>query len=255
MRLAFVNWRSALLLAFLSRYIAFFNPTITLQTRKGTVLDIPPGDRTWWSSLESFPFDCYRLKEIEDSTSFTFLDVGANIGTFSLAVAERFEGAVGIAIEPVPLTFRFLRRNLAQNGIGGSVAPEWGAITSQGETMEIHWNSRDSSTASSLLRGGIDAVAISVPAFRLEDVVESFDDGIDLVKIDIEGAEYGLLTDIVSLVQTVSIRRLIIEYHDVDGHGVPEILAALSRSPMKPVRIDQSSTAGVGLIFFDRGGE
>src|SRR5207248_910045 len=46
-----------------------------------------------------------------------FIDVGANVGSYTVLAA----GAVGsrvFAVEPIPTTFGFLRRNVALNGLG-----------------------------------------------------------------------------------------------------------------------------------------
>jgi len=252
-KVGFVNWRTLLGLTFVSRYVPWLKPTIRWCTRLGTTFFIPPGDRTWWSSLESFPFDCYRLGELTPKQAFTFLDIGANIGTFSLAVAERFDGAKGIAVEPVPDTFHFLRRNLSQNGLETSILPIWGAVTSHGTVMDVFCNPRDSSRATLLEDSNTNVgQRISVPALRLNELARTFPEGLDLVKIDIEGAEYELLEDIKLLVETIPVATLVIEYHNVVGHSASELISALDQSPMTLVRDDRSSTPGVGLVFFAR---
>jgi len=252
-KVGFVNWRTLLGLTFVSRYVPWLKPTIRWQTRLGTTFFIPPGDRTWWSSLESFPFDCYRLGELAPKTAFTFLDIGANIGTFSLAVAERFEGARGIAAEPVPNTFSFLQRNLSQNGLQPTVVPIWGAVTSQGAFMDVFCDPRDSSRATLLKdENSKGRQRIKVPALRLNDLARTFPDGLDFVKIDIEGGEYELLDDIRFMVESVRVARLVIEYHNVNGHGPSDLISTLDQGPMSLVRDDRSSTPGVGLVFFDR---
>ena len=54
------------------------------------------------------------------NASGSFVDVGANIGSYTI-LASKVCGASTIAIEPLPSTFERLKRNLAANGIGGSV--------------------------------------------------------------------------------------------------------------------------------------
>jgi FkbM family methyltransferase len=252
-RKGFTNWPIAAGLAFISRYVPYVDPAIHWSTRQGTSFETPPGDRAWWSSIESFPFDSYRLDELRPRAAFTFLDIGANVGAFSLAVAERFPNARGVAVEPIPRTVRYLRRNLARNGLMPAVSARWGAVTAAGEAVEFVYNSKDSSRATAaVIAPDAAGVRVTVPAFRLTEVAEEFADGIDLVKIDIEGGEYELVEHLAEFVRERSVSRLVIEYHDVVGRGVPDLIDGLAGGPMMPVRNDRSSTPRVGLVFFDR---
>lgn len=54
----------------------------------------------------------------------TFVDVGANIGIYSLHAAPLVKGSGKVfAIEPSPDAFRLLKRNLALNGLADTVVP------------------------------------------------------------------------------------------------------------------------------------
>jgi FkbM family methyltransferase len=253
MKIGFTNWKSLLFLTLISRYVPYLNPTVHWRTRLGTTIVIPPGDRTWWSVMESFSFDCYRLRELTPTHSFSFLDIGANVGTFSLAVAQCFPGANGLAIEPVPNTFRYLRTNLAQNGLQYAVSPIWGAVTPNGREISIYCDPRDSSRAT-VMANEFDRTyyRVDVPGHRLRDLVRGYESGIDLVKIDIEGAEYELIEEVVQLINELRVSRLVIEYHNVDGHSHHDLISRLDKDPMTLVNHDRSSSPGVGLVFFDR---
>jgi FkbM family methyltransferase len=251
-RQGFTNWPVATSLAFVSRYVPRANPVIRWNTRQGTSFETPPGDRAWWSSIEIFPLDSYRLDDLRLRTVFTFLDIGANVGTFSLAVAERFPGARGVAVEPIPRTVRYLRRNLARNGLIPAVSPRWGAVTAAGDAAEFVYDPKDSSRATAVNSPDAAGERVTVPAFRLAELAEEFPGGIDLVKIDIEGGEYELVEHLVEFVRAMPVGRLVIEYHDVPGRGIADLVDALPDGRMEPVRDDQSSTPRVGLVFFDR---
>lgn len=49
-----------------------------------------------------------------------FVDIGANVGTYTI-LASKVRGAKTISFEPDPQTARFLRRNIAVNGIASKV--------------------------------------------------------------------------------------------------------------------------------------
>jgi FkbM family methyltransferase len=118
-----------------------------------------------------------------------FVDVGANVGLFSL-LAARIVGAAGkvIAIEPAPAAAQALRATVDANGLGGIVTiKEIAAGAEQGlGTLSIARNS----THSSLVAGDAAATVVATIA-PLDDAL----DGMlpDMVKIDVEGFEANVI--------------------------------------------------------------
>lgn len=62
------------------------------------------------------------------------LDIGANIGTFSIWASYRWPGSQVYAYEPDPLNFEILQSNLRRNSINSVHAMNW-AIGNEGERM------------------------------------------------------------------------------------------------------------------------
>ena len=111
-----------------------------------------------------------------------FVDVGANVGLYTLWAIE--QGAEVVAIEPVERAIRCLRANLALNGyeattIQAAVADQPGTVT-----MEI-----DRGVANRLVLeiGRGKGRVQEVPAVTLDDVIG--DRVVAGCKIDVEGAE------------------------------------------------------------------
>ena len=117
-----------------------------------------------------------------------FIDVGANVGLWSMELGPRASRV--IAVEANPVTIPVLRENIALNGLGDVV-----------EVLELAaW---DSSGELSLLNPGRHPMAGVMrtvppreglpltPCRRLDDVLDV--DRIDLVKIDTEGADLHVL--------------------------------------------------------------
>ena len=125
------------------------------------------------------------------------LDIGANVGLFSLVGAEA-AGPNGIilAFEPNPVTHTTLLRNLSLNGVGNirtfpvalsdhpgrirlSVPKEVRAQFSYGDSyLSIDPSTHDDPMA-------------QIECKRLDDVLaDQGIDRVDLIKIDVEGAEY-----------------------------------------------------------------
>ena len=125
----------------------------------------------------------------------TFVDVGAHIGLLTLAGA-RAVGSKGkvLAVEPVPSSFDALRRALAINGLTDRVETVRQAVGAHRERCTLLVGSVLGH--SSLIRS--DALSKELTA-EIEVEVSPLDDlikpnaRVDLVKIDVEGAELAVL--------------------------------------------------------------
>jgi FkbM family methyltransferase len=139
-------------------------------------------------------FDPAELALLEStlSPSFVFIDIGANVGTYTLFVATRTgRGARLIAVEPHPQARDRLACNLTLNGIDWvKVVPE--AISDRPGTSRLYLNDRNIGS-SSLQRDweeNITTASIEVLARTLLDLVTQ--EGltrIDCIKADVEGFE------------------------------------------------------------------
>ncbi|MBR0825000.1 FkbM family methyltransferase [Bradyrhizobium manausense] len=140
----------------------------------------------------------YNLDELDFLRQHTpsggvFLDVGANVGTFSLVMA-RHVGAQGkvVAIEPHPTTFARLSFNHAASDVPQVRLVQAAAGPSDGELM-IETDG-DNLGASHVVTGTATAQAIKVPSLRLTRILEEAGvSKVDGLKIDVEGFEDHVL--------------------------------------------------------------
>lgn len=126
-----------------------------------------------------------RLRE-----GFTFIDIGANIGAYSLFVAARAGRSARIlAVEPQPDVFARLAYNIAQNPFGTVKGVACALADKPGElTLFIDPVNRGESSVRIL--NSTTSRAVKVPAVTLLALVENEGyDRIDAVKLDVEGAE------------------------------------------------------------------
>jgi FkbM family methyltransferase len=141
----------------------------------------------------------YNLEELDFLRAHTpvggvFADVGANVGTYAMVLA-RHVGASGkvIAVEPHPVTHARLAFNRAASGFTQAILVAAAAGASDGELM-IETDG-DNLGASHVVTGEPSALAVKVPALRLQRILE--DAGVanvDALKIDVEGFEDRVLT-------------------------------------------------------------
>lgn len=81
----------------------------------------------------------------------------------------------------------------------------------------------------------------SSPTVSLAEVFARMKGQMTFLKIDIEGAEYGLLDDLV----TRSATGLAIEFHDCDEH-IEEIISFVERYPLTLIHVHANPYGGVG---------
>ncbi|MGL5363287.1 MAG: FkbM family methyltransferase [Bosea sp. (in: a-proteobacteria)] len=121
---------------------------------------------------------------------FTFIDVGANVGAYSLFVAARAgKGARILAIEPQPDIFARLTANISFNPFGSIKAVACAVADKPGE-LTLFLDPVNKGESSVRLMRSSAATALKVPATTLLALVQG--EGyqrLDAIKLDVEGAE------------------------------------------------------------------
>jgi FkbM family methyltransferase len=133
------------------------------------------------------------LKSEYESTGdpAVIFDLGANVGFAALFFSRRHPAAQITAVEADPRTYRRLVRNVQQLP---NVTSLHRAVA--GEDGSLNFFSSSSSISSSTRRTGSDDQVVAVPGSRLETLMNEMGvDHIDLLKIDIEGAEFEVLAN------------------------------------------------------------
>ena len=127
---------------------------------------------------------------------FTFVDVGANVGAYSFWVLSLVgeEGRV-VAVEPDPPLARQLRYNVRINGAGERMRVVEAAVSASRGEGTLLLASRNSGENRLVGEGEGDVAAppnsaVPVRVITLADLVaEAGLDGIDCLKVDVEGRE------------------------------------------------------------------
>lgn len=124
------------------------------------------------------------------------VDVGANIGFFSVLFAElAFNGHV-LAIEPEPNNMRLLRKNVTDRGHSERVSLAESAVGSKAGQATLYTASSGNLGDNRLyfsperhgLAASIDRKPVTVPIARIDDLVSSWP-RVDFIKMDIQGFE------------------------------------------------------------------
>ncbi len=164
----------------------------------------------------------------------TVLDLGANIGLTSVWLASHSQGAQKqsnsttpchiLAVEAVLANAEVAVKNFRDNQLKGEVIHS--AVGA--ESGEAWFLGRAESNLGHLTPDGASSRAFRVPVIGICELLDRFPGGaVDLVKMDIEGGEAGLLGQNTEWLARV--RALMIEWHDDQTDSRLLIQAILNR--------------------------
>jgi FkbM family methyltransferase len=171
------------------------------------------------------------------------VDVGANIGVFALFAAASGARRV-LAFEPSAESYDLLQRNIEANRLEGVIQPRRVAVTDEsGRTVRFP---RRSSVMNAIDRSSDANEADEVGTTTLDAILEG-EVRVDLLKIDCEGAEYGIL---LSSAETTyrKVQRLVVELH---AGRQDEIVTHLADRGLRLEKRTADNVVG-GVFWFDR---
>lgn len=225
---------------------------LTFKLRNGLVVSTPntPGARV--PVYELFAEDTYRMDELVAGlpADFVALDIGAQVGCFSLMLNHVRPDARIFAFEASEHTTRWLRENVKRNGRTDAIQVHHAAVSRDRGTIEFLDNASGSGLNGLTSPAGR-AQLSKVPAVTFSDAIEAAGGRVDLVKIDTEGAEFDIILG--SKPQDwASVSRVVIEYHRVEGRNWFELKEFFAAAGLQQVRED-SVVPGWGAVWLTRG--
>jgi len=172
-------------------------------------------------TLRPFAGDLYVLYEVLTFRAYdippsllptdkvrVIIDCGANIGITSLFLAARYPDATILSVEPHPENFALLKANVAEVP---RILPIQACVTGISQnavrftTDQAAWGNRIATDANT------DANSVWVPAITIEELCKQNGiEKIDLLKLDIEGAEEQVLENGTFLART---EHIVVELH------------------------------------------
>lgn len=138
------------------------------------------------------------------------IDGGSNIGMSVLFFKALYPHARVLAFEPARPAHELLVRNVGANGLA-DVQVHFAALGREDGEVLFFEDPDDPATFRMSTRSErIPGIASPVPQRRLSQFVG---EDVDLLKLDIEGAERDVLDDLVASEAVSRIRQLVVEYH------------------------------------------
>lgn len=227
-RLGFI-WRGT------SRFVC---PSQFRWRGKTWMLAVPPEDAIQGVFRDVVLDDEYGLRSLAQAPR-TVIDVGANVGIFSVWAGANFPRAVIHSYEPNPQIQSALMANVRQ--VQAQMFPE--AIGQSDGTVSLEVQEGESVAGRCAI-----GQAGNTRLTALRTALERMGGSCDLLKLDCEGAEWDLLKDPASFDGVRSVRM---EYHLWDKDNSVEALRdAFDAMGFQTIKLNRDPERG--LAWFDR---
>jgi FkbM family methyltransferase len=201
------NWREVALSIFTAK-----SPK-TLILKNGIRIDAPEHTDIFPIAREIFVEKAYNPDYLPIEKNDVVVDVGANIGLFTLFAASRTQNKV-YSFEPFPENFEFLGRNIRANNLRNVIARAE-AVCDKTGTARLFLNKTG---GRHLLFAGDGKRTleqyVEVPTTTLQQIMDDNNlKRIDFLKLDCEGSE-GLILQTTPTDYLRKIRKIAMEFHD-----------------------------------------
>jgi FkbM family methyltransferase len=180
------------------------------------------------SILSKLIFDGFEENEILFLRRFlrpndTFVDIGSNIGLFSLHAAQVIgDGGKVIAFEPTPLTYNRLIENIKLNHFDNIIYAYNIGLSDKKGNLSLNisadghdaWNTfanKDDKIYSDKVEISVDSLDGFLQSYLKDQLVN-----IDLIKVDVEGWERYVLSGAASLLAKDNAPVLMVEYTETN---------------------------------------
>ncbi len=199
---------------------------------------------------EVFTDDQYQLHLFSLKTDSVIIDAGANIGCFTIRVANMVKGVKVLSYEPEDYNFLILQRNMKINRLNNVYLFKKGLSGKEGE-RKLFLSS--SNVGAHSISDKISDKYVTIDCVTLKDVLtENAIDRVALLKLDCEGAEYEILYG-ASNDYLGRIDNIVLKYHKTEGtlNDIEHLTTFLAESGFK-VEVLQPLASHQGIAYFSR---
>jgi FkbM family methyltransferase len=167
---------------------------LTFKCRNGMQIAVPR--RMVQTYKESFLDEVYYkgIPKNHLGTNPVIIDVGANVGYFSLFSLVRYPKARVFSFEPMPVNYKLLQKYSSEN-TALNFTPVNMAVSGEKGYITLQYDASDSfTTCASVFDTAHGSDTLQVETTTLADIMATHQlDKIDLLKLDCEGSEYSIL--------------------------------------------------------------
>ena len=234
-------------------YVIPFGVFRLIDFRKGLVLKLKGGVkfkcRHFMDALtikEVFVNNDYKIKSSKQPK--IIIDIGANIGSFSIFAASKMPNAKIFSFEPLRGTFQQLKENISINGFGKQIVPNKMAVYKEEKRIKLY--DAGISGLSSIYRTRNEENFELIKSTTLKNIFEKNKiKTCDYLKIDCEGAEYDILSNcpksIFKKIKTISL-----EFHEmIPGQNHHSLIKILNNNDFRTIHKYNDIEHNIGYIY------
>lgn len=149
-----------------------------------------------------------QLPEFDVKNQNVIIDIGANIGLYSLLAAKSNRNCKVFSFEPNPDTYKRFEYNIRLNNIE-NIYPYKLAVS---DFNGLSYFKKSKNTWVSKITDSKDMETIEVDTITLDEIIKDNSiEIIDLLKIDVEGSELNVIKGSTNTIKIV--KKIILEYH------------------------------------------
>ena len=214
----------------------------------------------YWNGFENYEPATSRTLRFFFERVQTFLDVGSNIGFYSLLAGHWNQQLRIVAFEPVPQIFRQLEANIRANNLSDRATPFQVALSDKTGTETLYLPPSDGTheceMTGTLVADGWQrrkqSSEIEVRTSRFDDFEREHPMKVDLIKIDVEDHEAAVLRGMQATLKRD--RPFVVCEILPREHGNRETLKVLDQVGYTPYWITPTGYIKVSRLDFDRRG-
>lgn len=138
--------------------------------------------------LEYEPIDSAMIMRLV-SKSPCVMDIGANMGWYSINIAKTYPSSKVHAFEPIPKTYSFLEQNIKLNQVSNVIAHPFGLSNERKDLTFYFYPEGGVNASAANLSERDDVELVTCHVETLDDFVSANNLHVDFIKCDVEGAE------------------------------------------------------------------
>jgi len=213
------------------------------------------GATIYWTGFHEFHEFLFLHKFL--SPDMVFVDIGANLGEYSLFAAKRVKRGKVLAFEPLPTMNSLLEENIKLNELSNVVISKYGLSNNNG-VLPIHEIENVHEGLSTFYPGERkikQRIEVPLKAFDLE--FDNFGvNRIDFIKIDIEGGELNALLgarNSISRFKPVVMVEINEPTYQVAGYSSKDVYQFFESLNYRPFEISKNGDlkASIGIPQFE----
>lgn len=202
---------------------------LTKMTIEGKQFVVPDALSVVWQYYEIFFKEYYRFNT--NTPKPRIIDIGSNVGLSILYFSKEYPNAVITGYEADPTIYSYLKQNL-EAAITFPVEIIQKAVWIHNEGIMLNQEGAD---GGSIVLDGVNK--IEVPSISLLDILQK-EHSVDMIKMDIEGAEIDVLIHAAS--HLYKVQSMFIEFHSYKGNKqrLAELLSIIESAGFRYTVLD-----------------